>query len=155
MNTELDQSIGRMLYETTQNIKNWVEKLLAPFDLTGEQFHLLKSVSVEVGIPQRSLCELVIKTPANLTRILDRMEKKGLVIRKDNPEDRRSSLVFRTEVGEQLVEEATGVLIPLANRIKNGIEKEDLEVFKQVIHQIDQNLFILPSSSGERHDKKQ
>lgn len=155
MNSELDQKIGRSLCVTAQIIRNWAEKLLSPFDLTGEQLHLLESVSIERGIPQRTLCELVMKTPANLTRILDRMEKKGLVVRKDNPEDRRSSLVYRTEVGDKLIEEASGVLVPLGERIENGIAKENLEVFKQVICQINQNLFILPSGSGESHDKKQ
>ncbi len=155
MNSELDQKIGRSLCVTAQIIRNWAERLLSPFDLTGEQLHLLESLSIEKGIPQRPLCELVIKTPANLTRILDRMEKKGLVIRKDNPEDRRSSLVYRTEVGEKLVVEAMEALVPLGDSIENGIAKEDLEVFKQVIHQINQNLFILPSGSGESHDKKQ
>lgn len=155
MNTDFDENIGRMLFETTQNIKNWAEKLFTPFDITGEQFHLLKSVSMEVGIPQRSLCDQVMKTPANLTRILDRMEKKGLVIRRDNPEDRRSSLVFRTEVGEKVTTEVSSVLVPVEKRIKSGIDKEDLEVFIQVLHKINQNLFILPSASGENHDKKQ
>lgn len=154
MNPELDQKIGRSICVTSQIIRNWAEKLLSAFDLTGEQLHLLESVSIQRGIPQRTLCELVIKTPANLTRILDRMEKKGLVIRRDNPEDRRSSLVYRTEVGEKLVVEAMEALVPLGDRIENGIDKKDLEVFKLVIHQINQNLFILPSGSGENHDNK-
>ena len=57
------EPLGRLIYLTAQEIKNFAEKLLKPYDLTLEQFHLLKHMSPDSGMSQRQLGDLVNKTP--------------------------------------------------------------------------------------------
>ena len=80
-----EEPLGRRIYYTAQDIRNMVEKILQPYDLTVEQMLLLKNMSVDTGITQKALGGMVNKTPANLTRKLDRLEMKSLIVRQ--PED--------------------------------------------------------------------
>jgi DNA-binding MarR family transcriptional regulator len=47
----------------------------------------------------RDLAELVILSPSGLTRLVDRIEKAGLVVREASREDRRETAVVLTEEG--------------------------------------------------------
>jgi DNA-binding MarR family transcriptional regulator len=134
---------------TAQILKNHLERVLSPFDLTGEQFHLLKNTNTSSGYSQNELCRLVDKSPANLTRILDRLEKKELVIRMDNPEDRRSSLVFQTKQGESLVKQVSSLFQKLSAEVEKGIKVEERKIFHKVLNQIDLNLQNLSEQYGE------
>jgi DNA-binding MarR family transcriptional regulator len=89
-----EESLGRHIYITAQEMRNFAERLLKPYELTLEQFHLLKNMSLVDGLTQRQICNLTSKTPANMSRMLDRMESKSLVARRVNPVDRRASLVI-------------------------------------------------------------
>lgn len=149
MSTCQHDSLGRLIYLTSQTMRNYVERILRPYDLTGEQAHLLKSMDISVGRPQSELCELVGKTPANITRILDRLEKKDLIIRRDNPDDRRSSLVFQTQSGRSLSAEVASLFTTLSAEIEQGIRPEDVTAFKKVLSQIDTNLQRLSEHRGD------
>lgn len=140
MSSSQHHSLGRHIYMTSQVLKNRLERVLSPFDLTGAQFYLLKNTDTNIGHSQNELCRLIDKSPANLTRILDRLEKKELIIRKDNPEDRRSSLVFQTEQGKDLVNQVSTLFQKLSDSVEEGISSEDRIIFQKVLNQIDLNL---------------
>lgn len=135
-----DESIGRLIYKTSHILRNYAENLLNPYDLTVEQFHLLKQTSLENGISQSELCQIVEKKPANITRILDRLEKKEWVKRQPNPSDRRSSLVFLTEEGERIIDEVSSLFESYSGWFIEGISSEDEVVFRRVLEKINNNL---------------
>lgn len=144
MSCDKNQSLGRHIYLTAQNIKNYAEKILAPYGLTLEQLHLLKNMSRDAGISQRDLGALVNKTPANMTRILDRLESKSLVRREGNPRDRRCSRVFLTGTGYDLVQQATGVLESFSQSLASGIDSDDMQTTRATLDKIGANLQNMP-----------
>jgi DNA-binding MarR family transcriptional regulator len=150
--TTRKNSLGRLIYRTSQTMRNHAENLLRPYDLTSEQFHLLKNMDTRIGRSQNELGKLAGKSPANITRILDRMEKKGLIVRKNNPKDRRSYLVFQTENGHGLVTAVSRQFAPLADEIEKGISQDDIRAFKKVLARIDNNLRRLAKRNGVPHD---
>ncbi len=135
-----EESVGRLIYRTSLVLRNYAENLLKPYGFTVEQLHLLKNMAVDVGVTQNQLCELAGKKPANITRILDRLEKKGRVVRKPNPKDRRSTLVFLTKEGEQLVEEVHSLFEFYSGRINEGIVPEEEQLFKDILARIESNI---------------
>lgn len=135
-----DESIGRLIYKTSHILRNYAENLLNPYDLTVEQFHLLKQTSLDNGISQNIICQLVEKKPANITRILDRLEKKKWVKRRPNPSDRRSSLVFLTEEGERIIDEVSTLFDSYSGWFVEGISLEDEVVFRSVLEKINSNI---------------
>ena len=140
MKCEHNESLGRMIYVSAQDIKNFAEKILKPYSLTLEQFHLLKNMSAEKGLSQRELGELVTKTPANITRILDRLEAKSLVSRQENPEDRRASLVILTQEGLKLVQEVFTTFESFSSSLTRGISEQEQQLTREVLGKLSMNL---------------
>lgn len=124
MRTCTEESLGRLIYHTAQDIRKMAEKILYPYDLTVEQMHLLKNMSVDAGLTQKTLGGIVSKTPANLTRILDRLETKALILRRPDVCDRRAYLVFLTDKGMALVKDVDEMFQSFSDRIVRGISIE-------------------------------
>jgi len=140
MKCDHSKSLGRLIYITAQDIKNYAEKLLKPYDLTLEQFHLLKHMSPDPGMSQRELGELANKTPANITRILDRLELKDLVVRRSSTEDRRASRVVLTDRGQTLVREVFTVFESFSTQLTQGTTEREQQETREVLDKIGQNI---------------
>lgn len=143
MNSCEEESIGRQIYICGQAMRNYADQRLKNHDLTVEQLHILKQLSLANGQTQSQLCEGVGKSPANITRILDRLEKKGSVIRKNNPDDRRSTLVFLTEEGGGLLTDVKVLFEGFHPEVVAGISLEKQKIAMSVLKKILQNVSLL------------
>lgn len=75
-----------------------------PFDLSTPQYAILFHASVE-GVPLSYICQEMVSDNSNLTRLVDRLEARGLVRRAPDPGDRRVTLVQLTPAGKALIDE--------------------------------------------------
>ena len=123
--------------------------LLKPFDLTREQLHLLTYLDWQPGRTQREIGVATGKSAANTTRILDRLEKKNLLVRLENPDDRRSQLVLLTVEGAELRNEMSRLLEALSARIEENIDNQDMAVVVRVLDRIEANLLDLDKDPGD------
>ncbi|MCA9401075.1 MAG: MarR family transcriptional regulator [Candidatus Omnitrophica bacterium] len=76
------------------------------FELSPVKFNvlmLLNFLGNGKGLMQNDICHHMIVSPSNITRLLDRMDKEGLVKRTPSPEDRRANLVLMTDKGKELL----------------------------------------------------
>ncbi|MEE4241319.1 MAG: MarR family transcriptional regulator [Desulfopila sp.] len=140
MTTCTNESIGRLIYKTSLNLRNYAERLMDPYGLTAEQFHIMKSTSQTPGLSQNELCRQVGKKPANITRILDRLENKRWIERKPNPADRRSSLVYLSPKGECIIAQVSTAFESYSSWFTAGIDPEEEKVFREVMRKIDGNI---------------
>ena len=70
--------------------------------ITFEMLQVLSSLWHEQGITQQALAERTAKDKACLTNLMNNLEKKGYVYRKEDTNDRRNKLVYLTPEGEAL-----------------------------------------------------
>jgi len=89
--------------------------------LTPPQFGLLVSLREKDGLSQVKLGNILEVDRTTLTGILDRLEKNNFIMRKADPLDRRSKLIYLTERGRDCQEK----VIPAAQEI-NRIFSEKL-----------------------------
>lgn len=75
-----------------------------PYDLSTPQYAILFHATTE-GVPLSKICEEILTDNSNLTRLVDRLEVRGLVRRAPEPHDRRVTLVQLTPEGKALIEE--------------------------------------------------
>ncbi|WNQ09867.1 MarR family transcriptional regulator [Paenibacillus aurantius] len=118
---------------------------LKPYDLTPEQWTVLKRLAEEDDITQKELALRSDKDQPTITRILDILERKQFISRKPNGEDRRSYRILITGKGREhqelvrpLVEEQ------FESKLLNRIPPEHLEIFKSVLFQMIDNLENTP-----------
>ena len=78
--------------------------------ITFEMLQVLSSLWHEQGISQQILAERIAKDKACLTNLMNNLEKKGYVYRKEDPADRRNKLVFLTPEGEELKDQIRPIL---------------------------------------------
>lgn len=142
-----EKSIGRLLYLTNQAMTNHAERALKPYGLTVEQFILLKNITGEDALSQNQLCEIVGKSAANVTRILDRLQKKSLVKRKQNPADRRSTLLVLTDQGEEMVEKVSSLFESFSEYLTKGMSSQEQDFFIECLEKIQGNLDLLTNNS--------
>lgn len=140
MKNECDHSLLRLISVTGLMIRSRADQWLKKYDLTIEQLQVLKELAREQGKTQRSLCIATGKSPANITRILDRLEKKKRIVRRRNPDDRRSSLVFLTENGEKIRNEVQQKLQVLSENLLAGIESNRQHIAYDVLLQVAENI---------------
>ncbi|MFM2481848.1 MarR family winged helix-turn-helix transcriptional regulator [Celerinatantimonas sp. YJH-8] len=77
--------------------------------ITKPQYAVLRTVLDQPGIEQIQLMNAAASTKATLAELLNRLEKRGLVYRQADPNDRRRRFIFLTELGEQVLETAQPV----------------------------------------------
>ena len=83
------------------------ERFFAPFGITIPQYNILVILrDQEAGLSQVEISERQLVDRSNMTGLIDRLEKRGLVKRTDHPRDRRTYLVKLTPKGRDLVARA-------------------------------------------------
>ena len=127
LNGKVSAAINRKL------VRNFRENGL---DITPEQWTVLLSLWEKDGVSQQELCNATFKDKPSMTRLIDNMEKLGLVVRIASKDDRRTNLVHLTRQGRELKEGA----ILVANRTLKealwGVTLEELRVSQEVLRKV-------------------
>lgn len=100
------QEVVVALIRTADLVRRVVGRVLEPYDITVQQYNVLRILrgAGEQGLPTLEIGERMVEHAPGITRLLDRLEAKGLVRRQRCPEDRRQVLCWLTPAGAELVE---------------------------------------------------
>jgi DNA-binding MarR family transcriptional regulator len=93
---------GTLLRQVVRELSTVAERQLAEFDVTAQQAALLIHAAEPGTAPNQIAARLGTDT-AGMTRLLDRLESKGLLRRDRHPDDRRSIVIALTDQGRALV----------------------------------------------------
>lgn len=75
--------------------------------------------------------------PTTLTAVLDRLERRGLVKRAGNPDDRRSTLVVPTALGRRRITEMSTLLSEIEASVSSNVSPGDLAAFRRVLEALE------------------
>ena len=112
----------------------------AGHDVTGEQWRILGCLWHRDGQRQQDLANVVHKDKTSITRIIDGMERRDLVVRIPDKLDRRQKLIYLTDKGKRLQEELMQIVQRTSLEAQQGINPEHLDVFRDVLTNIHSNL---------------
>ena len=102
----------------------------------------------EDGLLQRELAlQLSIENPT-LVRLLDGLERQGLVARVPEAGDRRANRVALTSQASPVAAEVTGISGRLRDRVLQGVDEADLATALRVLRSISANLDAVASEGG-------
>lgn len=139
---DLEDSPGFLVNRAALRIKKEFQRLLSNqgFEVTPEQCVVLWQLWNFEGGVQRELASTTFKDMTNMTRILDGLERRQLVMRKRDEHDRRCSRIYLTEQGRDLQEGILRVAGQLAERAYQGLSEEQITQFKEMLSTIYANL---------------
>ncbi|HEY4572432.1 MAG: MarR family transcriptional regulator [Acidobacteria bacterium] len=100
------QEVVVALLRTADLVRRTVGRALEPHDITIQQYNVLRILrgAGEQGLPTLEIADRMIEQAPGVTRLLDRLEVKGLVRRQRCAQDRRQVLCWLTPAGLELVE---------------------------------------------------
>lgn len=114
---EIDNSIGFLLAKAYQRACALYKEKFGNYDLTPQQFSLLRFLWKEDGLTQVELSNRSHVDRTTIGGLIDRLEQSGLLQRLPHPEDRRAYRICLTPAGRKLEEELT----PLAGELRRAI----------------------------------
>ena len=89
---------------------------------------------------QKDLAEYCLKDKTSITKIIDTLEKKNLVVRVIDQLDHRMKRVVLTNLGKQLFFDVLPIMEQTREEVQKKISDEDIEIFKNVLTRITANL---------------
>ena len=103
MNETFEENIGLLIHDVARLLRVLYDRQMSSIGLTRSQWWLLTYLFFKDGINQSELAILMDMEKAPLSRLLDRMEKKGWVIRKNENKDRRTKNIYLSESIKPLI----------------------------------------------------
>jgi DNA-binding MarR family transcriptional regulator len=117
---------------------------LEPFGVTGAQFEVLKNLARSANETAASLCRALHYDTGSMTRMLDRLQEKGLVTRERDTTDRRLVFLRLTAAGERLIPKIRPALRRALRRHLAGFTAGEVASLKRYLGRIIEN--------GQRRD---
>ncbi|MFC5464074.1 MarR family winged helix-turn-helix transcriptional regulator [Lederbergia graminis] len=102
---ELSLKLFVVLTRTLQSIKKRAEEDIKCLGLNPTEFAVLELIYHKGEQPIQKIGEKVLIASSSITYVVDKLEKKQLLVRKPNPDDRRVIFAAITEKGIALMEE--------------------------------------------------
>ena len=113
---------------------------LAGLDITIEQWSVLYHLWKEDGQSQQQLCDATFRDKPSITRLVDNLEKLGLVKRTANKNDRRINKICLTPEAEKLQVQTMEVANQTLNEALVGVTNGQIEIAKEVLNLVYENL---------------
>jgi MarR family transcriptional regulator, organic hydroperoxide resistance regulator len=138
----LNDSIGFLIGTTGRALAASLNKNLSDEQtgITFEQWTLLVRLWQKDGQSQQEIANCCQKDKTTITRLIDNLEKLHYVVRMEDKSDRRNKLIYLTELGKSMQEKLMPVAEKTIKDARAGISEEEMEVCKNVLRKIKENL---------------
>lgn len=131
---KLEDSVGYLLRSLTQQVSREVEKRMAEHGLTDAQWKPLLFINQGRGETAADLSRATCIDTGAVTRMLDRLEDKGLVRRGRSAQDRRIVNLELTDAGRHLADVVVpDVLSGVLNEMLTGFSADEHTQFKNML----------------------
>lgn len=136
-----EDSIGRLIAEASRQILAALddELLHRGTGITGAQWAILMRISRGCASTAAELCRYSRYDTGSMTRMLDRLEEKGLILRVRSSKDRRVTMLELTDAGRDLLPQLPPVAIKVLNAHLKGFSQSELDQLKGFLNRIRAN----------------
>ncbi|MFP3812605.1 MULTISPECIES: MarR family winged helix-turn-helix transcriptional regulator [Bacillus] len=133
---KLHDLIGYLVHRTDVKMTNYFTNRLKPYGVTPEQWGIISILSHEKGTTQKELAEGIDKNQTTVVRMIQSMERKGLVKKIFNEQDRRSHHLFLTEKGDEIKKAILPVVMDAHRTVTNQLSDEEVQQLKLLLNKL-------------------
>jgi MarR family transcriptional regulator, organic hydroperoxide resistance regulator len=125
---------------TADRLSAPLSEVLREAGLSSSQYNVLRILrgAGEDGLPSGEISQRMVQRDPDLTRLLDRLEARGLVSRARGTEDRRVVRAFITADGEKLLEELRGPVDESLRASMRHVPQKDLRALLELLDRVRQ-----------------
>jgi DNA-binding MarR family transcriptional regulator len=120
-----------------------LQQSLERYDLTSFHWLVLNCLWREDGLPVSTIGEKLQQVGGTMTGVLDRMERRGLIVRERDLEDRRVWRIWLTQKAKELGKTLPPIIRQSRSKLYQGIDAADFDIFMSVLEQLIENAAIL------------
>ena len=138
----IDQTVGYAVGHAAAKLKIALRRVFvaAGLDVTPDQWVVLYRLAETAGLTQAGLGERTVKDKTTITRILDRLQARGLLTRRRDPSDRRSQRLFLTPEGENIVSRLVPLVRTFAAAAYADLTDDDKSALRRILGRIENRL---------------
>ena len=126
------------LFRTTDIVQRQYAQLLKSYDVTLQQYNVLRILrgAGEKGLPTLAIAERMVEHAPGITRLIDRLEKRGWVERHRPQGDRRQVLCRITDEGLEVLEHTDRPVDALDDRCLEMLDSEELRKLIELLDRV-------------------
>jgi DNA-binding MarR family transcriptional regulator len=147
-NYQPEESVGYLMRRILNTVASEVEREMGPNGLTNAQWIPLFKLHVGSASTVAELARECQLDAGAMTRMLDRLETKGLLRRVRSSEDRRVVNLELTEEGRAAAQQIPGVLCKVQNAHMQGFSHAEWETLKGMLRRILENALAIQAERG-------
>jgi DNA-binding MarR family transcriptional regulator len=133
------------IYHTASRLRRKAGEFLRPFGLTDVQFNLLMLLQHQSdpggGLSQAQLGSMMLVNRADITSLIDRMEKANLVARTATPSDRRCNIIHLTDRGRQLLAQIEPLYAKEVKRVIASLSDKEQAKMMQALEKVRASIY--------------
>ena len=126
-----------------------MHRKLAEVGLTVPQYDLLMSLMQKDGQTQQELASRLLVVKSNVSSLLSRAERDGLIERRANPEDGRGKVVTLTAAGKRLAKRGWKVQSEVVTKMAEALTPSELEEVARTMRRLRDALLPLVEDGAE------
>lgn len=145
----LQHSPGHLIALINQLKDRMIERHLVDHQVTAAQFKVVLLVSQQRASTPAELVRLLNLDSGAMTRMLDRLEQKGLLTRERSQADRRQVYLRLTAAGEALGVQVPQIAADATNELTGCLTRAELDEFQRLMKKMLMAADALPQQPGE------
>jgi MarR family transcriptional regulator for hemolysin len=145
---DFERNLGFLLGDVARLTRTAFDRRVASLELTRSQWWVLTYVFRDQGLTQSELADNLEIGKVALGNLIDRLEAKGWVERRPDPNDRRINRVYLTEKAAPIMEDMRAPAQDLYDMIVSGLSKSQRETLVDLLLVVRRNL-IEDSNHGK------
>jgi MarR family transcriptional regulator, multiple antibiotic resistance protein MarR len=130
------QGVGAFIGRARRTIVEAIDQTLAPLDISHAQWIVVMLLGDGAAATAAELCKLLIYDPGAMTRLLDRLENKGVLRRVRAKGDRRTVRLQLTAAGKRLYPRILDALVQVFNRLLRGFSRSEVRQLEQLLQRM-------------------
>jgi len=127
------QAVGAYIGRARRTIVEAIDQKLAPLDISHAQWIVVMLLGDGAAATAAELCKLLVYDPGAMTRLLDRLQKKGVLRRARTTGDRRTVRLQLTAAGKRLYPKILEALVEEFNRLLRGFSKSEVRKLEELL----------------------
>jgi MarR family transcriptional regulator, organic hydroperoxide resistance regulator len=130
---ELNSCVNFLLTKAQLAVNQEFKLMLADYEITPVQCGVLNCLYKQDGQGLKALSDELSVNASTMTGIIDRMEAKGFIERRADPQDRRAQSVFLTQRGFEVEDIATRITLEANEKVLGEFSPEEEAVLKKLL----------------------
>ncbi len=136
---DLDRNVGFLVSDAHRLVTAVVDQEMSSLGLTRSQLRVVLFLSRADGCTQVELAEKLEIGKVSIGGLLDRLEEKGLLERKSNPDDRRAKRVYLKPKIRTLYQPMQDIGEGLMDKLLAGLNDKERKQFSDYLLRLKQN----------------